>query len=262
MIIVIRRSAPSVERVHLLTLLCQVRGCQRPIATTKLHQRDVIAPDRTSRAVQASLLISQQSAGEHLIPSKTPYQFVRQAFQATNSPIVVGNAWGGRQVVIGNGTPTSIAGPCTVATREHQLAPAYAGRAASAPSLRAGAFKPLNSPSQFQGRGVLGLQLLAEARQATDLPSIAAVMEPGVVETVVAYADGLQLGSRIVLYFPLLVAAGQHRPLRPVLLTRGLYATTQTWRRRAAPTLAASHRKVILCERGRHSLDRKSVSCA
>ncbi len=255
MFIVIRGSTQRVERAQALTLLCQISGCQRPIATTTIHQCDVISPDRTVLAAQVYPLISQQSAVEHLLPIKTLYTLGSKALQATNSPIVVDDALSGRPVVLGNDTPTIIADPCAVATREHLLAPAHAGRAAGAPILRGGVFKPRTSPSQFQEPGVLGLQLLAEARKATGLPSITEVMEPGVVETVAAYADGLQIGSRNRRHFPLLVAAGQHRPVRPVLLTRGLSATMEAWRPSAASRLLAGHPKVILCERGIRSYD-------
>ncbi|HET8853967.1 MAG TPA: 3-deoxy-7-phosphoheptulonate synthase, partial [Ktedonobacteraceae bacterium] len=169
--------------------------------------------------------------------------------------IVVGDALGSRPVVIGKGTSTIMASPYAVATREHLLAPAHVGQAT-------GAFKPHTSPSQFQGRGVAGLQLLAEARNATGLPSITAVIEPGAVETLVASADGLQIGSRTRHHFPLLVAAGQHRSVRPVLLMRWLSVTIPAGRLSAASMLAASHFTVIFCECGRHGLDRKPVSYA
>ncbi|GAC1404824.1 MAG: hypothetical protein NVSMB49_23670 [Ktedonobacteraceae bacterium] len=38
--------------------------------------------------------------------------------------------------------------------------------------MRGGAFKPRTSPYQFQGRGIEGLHLLAEAREAAGLPAI------------------------------------------------------------------------------------------
>src|SRR5207247_1680793 len=93
--------------------------------------------------------------------------------------------------------------------------------------LRGGAFKPRTSPYQFQGLGIEGLHLLAEAREMTELPVITEVMEPGLVETVAQYADILQIGSRNMQNFPLLLAVGRNSPGRPVMLKRGFADTIQ-----------------------------------
>ncbi len=97
-------------------------------------------------------------------------------------------------------------------------------RQAGAQMLRGGAFKPHTSPYQFQGLGMEGLHLLAEAREATGLPVVTEVMEPEMVETVAQVADVLQIGSRNMQNYPLLEAVGRHRAGRPVLLKRGLSA--------------------------------------
>ena len=55
-------------------------------------------------------------------------------------------------------------------------------KAAGATILRGGAFKPRTSPYEFQGLGLEGLKLLAEAREGTGLPVITEVMEPDQVE--------------------------------------------------------------------------------
>lgn len=48
---------------------------------------------------------------------------------------------------------------------------AFAVKEAGAVALRGGAFKPRSSPYSFQGMGEKGLELLAEAREATGCPS-------------------------------------------------------------------------------------------
>jgi 3-deoxy-7-phosphoheptulonate synthase len=119
--------------------------------------------------------------------------------------------------------------------------------------LRGGAFKPRTSPYQFQGLGVEGLEMLAEARETTGLPVITEVMEPGMVETVAEYADILQIGARNVQNFPLLLAAGRQR--KPVMLKRGLASTIDEWLLAAEYIVAAGNPNVILCERGVRSFD-------
>ena len=255
MITVIRSSASNEERAQLMTLLCRVSGSQRPIATIRINEQEVIALDGSILDAHVRTTISQLRAVERIIPIKTPYKLVSRTFNAQDSTIVVGDALGGHPVVIGGSSPTIIAGPCAVENREQLLTAARAVKTAGAQILRGGAFKPRTSPYQFQGLGVEGLHLLEEARQETGLPVITEVMEPDLVETVAKYADILQIGSRNMQNFPLLRAAGQHSHGRPVMLKRGLAATIEEWLLAAEYIVAAGNPNVILCERGIRSFD-------
>ncbi len=106
--------------------------------------------------------------------------------------------------------------------------PRHAGSSARAASaLRGGAFKPRSSPYAFQGLGIDGLRLLAEAREETGLPVVSEVTDPADVETFDQYVDMLQVGSRNMHNFVLLRAVGQSR--KPVLLKRGFGATIEEW---------------------------------
>ncbi len=153
-------------------------------------------------------------------------------------------------ISIGGEGPVIIAGPCAVESRQQILECARAIKAAGAQLLRGGAFKPRTSPYAFQGMGMEGLSLLAEARDVTGLPIVTEVMEPNLVETVAKYADILQIGSRNMYNSPLLRAAGNNRYQRPILLKRGLMATIDEWLSAAEYILLASNAQVILCERG------------
>ncbi len=255
MITIIRSSASSEERAQLMTLLCRVSGSQRPIATIRINEQEVIALDGSILDAQTRTTISQQRAVERIVSIKTPYKLVSRAFKAQDSTIVVGDALGAHPVVIGDSSPTIIAGPCAVENREQLLTTARAVQAAGAQILRGGAFKPRTSPYQFQGLGVEGLHLLEEARKETGLPVITEVMEPDLVETVSQYADILQIGSRNMQNFPLLRAAGQNSYGRPVMLKRGLAATIEEWLLAAEYIVAAGNPNVILCERGIRSFD-------
>jgi 3-deoxy-7-phosphoheptulonate synthase len=81
------------------------------------------------------------------------------------------------------------------------------------------------------------------------------VMEPDLVETVAQYADVLQIGSRNMQNFPLLLAAGRNSFKRPVMLKRGLSATIDEWLLAAEYIVAAGNQNVMLCERGIRSFD-------
>ncbi len=148
---------------------------------------------------------------------------------------------GGQDLVI-------IAGPCSVEDRSQLLETAYAVREAGASALRGGAYKPRTSPYAFQGMGEEGLELLAEAREATGLPVVTEVMSAEMVPLVARYADVLQLGARNMQNFPLLHAAGESQ--HPVLLKRGSAATIEEFLMAAEYILSHGNRRVILCERG------------
>ncbi|HET8853517.1 MAG TPA: 3-deoxy-7-phosphoheptulonate synthase [Ktedonobacteraceae bacterium] len=255
MIIVIRSLATREERAQLMTLLCRVTGSQYPVAAIRINEQEVIALEGSILDAQARTVMSQQRAVERIVPIKTPYKLVSRAFKTEGSSIVVGDALGGNPVVIGGSAPVVIAGPCAVENGEQLLSTAHAVKAAGAQLLRGGAFKPRTSPYQFQGLGIEGLRLLAEARAETSLPVVTEVMEPDLVETVADSADLLQIGSRNMQNFPLLRAAGHNRYGRPVLLKRGLAATIDEWLLAAEYIVAAGNPNVILCERGIRSFD-------
>ncbi|HXU44174.1 MAG TPA: 3-deoxy-7-phosphoheptulonate synthase [Thermoanaerobaculia bacterium] len=169
-------------------------------------------------------------------------------------------------VTIGGGEPVLIAGPCSVESEEMLLEVARAVAAAGADMLRGGAFKPRTSPYDFQGLGVKGLKILAEARRDTGLPVVTEVMSWEEVPLIARYADMLQIGARNMQNFALLRAAG--RSGKPVLLKRGGGATIDEWLHAAEYVLAHGNDQVVLCERGirtferatRHTLDLNAVA--
>ena len=151
-------------------------------------------------------------------------------------------------IPIGPGHFCVIAGPCAVETPETTLACARAVKASGASLFRAGAYKPRTSPRTFQGLGSEGLKILAEVKRETGLGVVTEVMEPAAVEAVAACADILQIGARNMSNTPLLRAVG--RSGRPVLLKRGLAATTEELLLAAEYILDEGNDQVILCERG------------
>ncbi|GCE18269.1 3-deoxy-7-phosphoheptulonate synthase [Dictyobacter kobayashii] len=257
MIITIRQDTNSEDRAQLMALLCRITGSQRPITTTQMHEREVIAIDSALVDAQAQIALQAQNAVEQTHSLTTPYQLASRSFQSENTSITIGSTTDCTPVTIGadSSQPVIMAGPCAVESRDQLLTTAQAVKRAGAQVLRGGAFKPRTSPYQFQGLGIEGLHLLAEARTLTGLPVITEVMEPGMVETVAQYADVLQIGTRNAQNFPLLLAAGRNSKQLPVLLKRGLSSTIEEWLLAAEYVIAAGNPNVILCERGIRSYD-------
>ena len=131
------------------------------------------------RELLATLPLEGFPGVEQVLPILKPYKLVSREMR--RGPTVIESR--GRR--IGDGYFGLIAGPCTVEYREQTLETARAVHAAGATMLRGGAFKPRTSPYSFQGLGVEGLEILAEAREETGLPLVTELMDPRHVEPVV-----------------------------------------------------------------------------
>jgi 3-deoxy-7-phosphoheptulonate synthase len=151
-------------------------------------------------------------------------------------------------VRFGGERPVVIAGPCAVESREQTLEIARAVKGSGADMLRGGAYKPRTSPHDFQGLGLEGLKILREASLETGLPVVSEVMDTRLVEQVAEYVDMLQIGSRNMQNYPLLIEAG--RSGKPVLLKRGMAASLCEWLGAAEYIANEGNLEIVLCERG------------
>jgi len=149
---------------------------------------------------------------------------------------------------IGGKNIAVMAGPCSVESKEQLMEAARGINTHGASLLRGGAFKPRTLPYSFQGLGVEGLKILADAREETGLPVVTEVMAPVEVKVVEEYADVFQVGARNVQNYPLLKRLGEAR--KPVLLKRGLSSTIEEWLGAAEYILNGGNEDVMLCERG------------
>jgi 3-deoxy-7-phosphoheptulonate synthase len=179
---------------------------------------------------------------ESVTPVLKPYKLVAYEFRGRHSHIQVGNVTVGAQEVV------VMAGPCSVESEDQITTIAKSVRKSGAKILRGGAFKPRTSPYSFQGLGKMGLQFLAEAREATGMPIITEVMDTKDLELVCEYADCLQIGARNMQNFSLLREVG--RTKIPVMLKRGMSATIKDLLMSAEYILSEGNFNVLLCERG------------
>jgi 3-deoxy-7-phosphoheptulonate synthase len=177
-----------------------------------------------------------------------PYKQVSREWRP--EPTIVELANGTR---IGGSDIVLMAGPCSVESEAQIIGVAHQLRRAGASVLRGGAFKPRTSPYAFQGLGVKGLEMLAQARAETGLAIVTEALETETVEVVARYADIIQIGARNMQNYPLLRRAG--RTGKPILLKRGLSATIKELLLSAEYILAEGNEQVILCERGVRSFD-------
>src|SRR5918998_4766616 len=168
----------------------------------------------------ANLELDGYPGVDHVTPITKPYKLASLQFRTGERSVL---DIGGRK--IGGDRFMTIAGPCTVESRETMLTAARIVRDAGAQLLRGGAYKPRTSPYSFQGLGGEGLRLLQEAKEETGLPIATELMDVRDLETVLDVADMIQLGARSMQNYTLLTEVG--RANRPVLLKRGLSATLE-----------------------------------
>ncbi|MFZ5597691.1 MAG: 3-deoxy-7-phosphoheptulonate synthase [Bacillota bacterium] len=196
---------------------------------------------------------------EKVVPILMPFKLASRNFKSQDTVIKVGD------LEIGGDTIQVMAGPCAVESKEQLFEAAYRVKEAGATILRGGAFKPRTSPYSFQGLEEKGLEMLAEAREATGLYIVTEVMDPRTLPLVAQYADIIQIGARNMQNFFLLKEVANYN--KPVLLKRGLSATIEEWLMAAEYIISGGNPNVILCERGtrsfetytRNSLDLTSV---
>lgn len=146
-----------------------------------------------------------------------------------------------------------IAGPCSVESEEQIVSIAQSVRNAGAVMLRGGAYKPRTSPHSFRGLGEDGLKMLKTAREATGLPVVTEVLSVKYLDTVLKYADVLQIGARNSQNFTLLEEVGKTR--MPVLFKRGFAMTYQEVVNAVEYIEMGGNNRVIICERGMRTFE-------
>ena len=191
----------------------------------------------------ANLQLEGYPGVDHVVPISRPYKLASLQFRKEQPSVL---EIGGRR--IGGPHFMTIAGPCTVESRETMLHAARIVRDAGAQLLRGGAYKPRTSPYSFQGLGGEGLRLLQEAKEETGLPIVTELMDVRDLDAVLEVADLIQLGARTMQNYSLLTEIG--RSGRPVLIKRGLSATLDEFLMSAEYVLKEGNENVILCERG------------
>ena len=171
-----------------------------------------------------------------------PFKAVNRKFHPDDTVVEIGP-----NTKIGGGHFLMIAGPCSVENMDQIIGVAQRVKAAGANCLRGGAFKPRTSPYDFQGLGGQGIDLLLEARRATELPIVTEIMDIRTLE-LFEDVDVIQVGARNTQNFDLLKELGRTR--KPILLKRGLAGTIRELLMSAEYIIASGNENVILCERG------------
>ncbi|MEI7903628.1 MAG: 3-deoxy-7-phosphoheptulonate synthase, partial [bacterium] len=260
MIVVMKPGTTKEQVQHVVDLVREYGLKEHVIQGT---DRTVVACIGDKRMVDKGA-IENAPMVERVVPILAPYKMASS--EVKREPTIV--KIGPEGFPIGGHKIGMIAGPCAVESREHIIRMAEHVKAAGCVGLRGGAFKPRTSPYSFQGHGVEGLKMLAEARDRTGLAIVTEVIGVESLPAVAEYADVLQIGARNMQHYPLLEAVGKVN--KPILLKRGMAGLVEEWLLAAEYICVHGNNKVILCERGirtfetatRNTLDLGAVAVA
>ncbi|QAY65017.1 3-deoxy-7-phosphoheptulonate synthase [Paenibacillus protaetiae] len=237
--IVITKPDITEERISEITQYIERNGVQPHVS--RGTDRTVIGIIGKAEPTLADHL-RQLKGVENVIKISKSYKLASRDFHPDDTIIDI------KGVKIGGSNLVIMGGPCAVETPEQIDEIARLVKAAGGQVLRGGAFKPRTGPYSFQGTGVEGLRMMAEAGKKHGLLTITEVMTPEYVDVCAEYADILQVGTRNMQNFDLLRKLGTIQT--PVLLKRGFSATYDEFLNAAEYILAGGNPNVMLCERG------------
>jgi len=238
MIIVMKHGATHQQ---IANVAARIEQLGRRVHLSQGEERTIIGVIGNGRPLDKEQ-IARWDGVEKVVPILHPFKLASRDFKPEDTVVRLnGVCIGGKKVVV-------MAGPCAVESREQLLETAQAVKEAGAAILRGGAYKPRTSPYSFQGLGLEGLKILAEARELTGLLIVTEVMSPDKVPLVSTYADILQVGARNMQNYALLQAVGKAQ--KPVLLKRGMMSTVEELLMSAEYILAQGNERIMLCERG------------
>lgn len=171
------------------------------------------------------------------------YKLVSRKWKVNYSSIDLGDG-----VVIGDGSLSIMAGPCSIESEEQVERIVKHLKENNIHIMRGGVFKPRSSPYAFRGMGIDGLKMFSSICKANGIKLITEVMQVSQIEEMQPYVDVFQVGARNSQNFNLLDALGKVD--KPVLLKRGMSGTIDELLQSAEYIFSNGNEKLMLCERG------------
>ena len=161
-----------------------------------------------------------------------------------------------RDLIIGNALPlTFICGPCQIESRAHALEIAQAlaemARDAAVGLIYKSSFDKANRTSVHAARGIgmaEGLEILAEIREATGLPTLTDVHTADQCAPVAEAVDVLQIPAFLSRQTDLLLAAGETGAA--INIKKGQFLAPWDMANVAAKIASTGNTRIMLCERG------------
>lgn len=179
------------------------------------------------------------------------YKLVSRKWKVAPSQLDLGEG-----VVIGNGSLSIMAGPCSIESEsqvEQTLSHLMENKVRI---MRGGVFKPRSSPYAFRGLGVEGLKMWYKQAREAGIKIISEVMQVSQIAEMYDYIDVYQVGARNTQNFNLLDELGKVD--KPVMIKRGISGTIEELLSSAEYVFSGGNEKLILCERGIRTYEKAS----
>lgn len=179
------------------------------------------------------------------------YKLVSRKWKVGRTHVELGDG-----VVIGNGTLSIMAGPCSIENEQQVRLTMQHLRQNNVRIMRGGVFKPRSSPYAFRGLGVEGLKMWHQLAREAGIKIISEVMQVSQIEAMYDYVDIFQVGARNTQNFNLLDELGKVD--KPVMIKRGISGTIEELLYSAEYVFSAGNEKLMLCERGIRTYEKAS----
>ena len=179
------------------------------------------------------------------------YKLVSRKWKVNRTHIDLGD-----DVVIGNGSLSIMAGPCSIENEEQVQQTIDHLIQNNVRIMRGGVFKPRSSPYAFRGMGVEGLKMWYNLARKSGIKIISEVMQVSQIEAMYDYVDVFQVGARNTQNFNLLDELGKVD--KAVMIKRGISGTIEELLYSAEYVFAAGNEKLMLCERGIRTYEKAS----
>jgi len=143
------------------------------------------------------------------------------------------------------------AGPNMIESKNLIFDVAYNVKKIGAAFLRGGAFKPLTFPyrsNKYYETREQGIEWLKQVKAEIKIPIITEIMDQKHVNLISEVTDIIQIGSRNMQNYPLLIDCAQTG--KPIMLKRHYGSSLRDWLGAAEYILKEGNKKVLLCERG------------
>jgi 3-deoxy-7-phosphoheptulonate synthase len=179
------------------------------------------------------------------------YKLVSRKWKVGRTQIDLGDG-----VVIGNGSLSIMAGPCSIENEKQVELTLDHLKRSNVQIMRGGVFKPRSSPYAFRGLGVEGLKWWYKMARASGVKIITEVMQVSQIAEMYEYTDVFQVGARNTQNYNLLDELGKVD--KPVMIKRGISGTIEELLYSAEYVFSAGNEKLLLFERGIRTYEKAS----
>lgn len=179
------------------------------------------------------------------------YKLVSRKWKVERTHIDLGDG-----VVIGNGSLSIMAGPCSIENENQVALTLQHLKENNVRIMRGGVFKPRSSPYAFRGLGVEGLKMWYTLAREAGIKIVTEVMQVSQIAEMHDYVDVFQVGARNTQNFNLLDELGKVD--KAVMIKRGISGTIEELLYSAEYVFSAGNEKLLLCERGIRTYEKAS----